>query len=57
MIYTLEWIKAHYGGIHGSWNGEDDRFLFEGDVYTEDDVQHADEILKKVAELEELLKE
>lgn len=58
MIYTLEWLKKEAEMISGYWNGEDARYVDgNGDVRTEDDVNAASELLEKIAEIEELIKE
>jgi len=31
-----------------NWNGEDYRFLFQGEIYTEDDVDEAQDYLKNL---------
>ena len=31
-----------------SWNGEDSHFLCDGDLYTEDDVNEAEDYLKNI---------
>jgi len=41
----------------GSWNGEDTKFIHEGAIYHEDDVNCATEALEKIEELQELLAE
>lgn len=33
-----------------NWNGEDFRFIFEGEIYTEDDVNEAYEFLESLNE-------
>ena len=36
----------HAKDLIENWNGEDARFLFEGEIYTEDDVNEAFEYLE-----------
>lgn len=43
--------------LSSSWNGEDDKFMHEGDIYHEDDATKAEEVVKKCEELLELLEE
>jgi hypothetical protein len=40
---TLE----HAKNLVENWNGEDTTFLFEGEIYTENDVNEAFELLEK----------
>jgi hypothetical protein len=56
-IYTLDFIKREAEGIASSWNGEDARFSYEGDVYTEDDAHAAMELLKHLEKVEKFIKE
>ena len=35
--------------IFNNWNGEDYRFMVEGEIYTEDDVWEAEEVINKFA--------
>lgn len=57
-IYTLEYLKKEAELISGYWNGSDEQYLDgNGDVRTEDDVQAATELLEKISEIEELVKE
>lgn len=35
-------------GIVENWNGKDYRFAFEGEIYTEDDVNEAQEYLESI---------
>lgn len=35
-------------GLVESWNGKDYRFMFEGGIYTEDDVCEAQEYLESI---------
>jgi hypothetical protein len=58
MIYTLEWIKKEANLISGYWNGSDESFIDgNGDSRTEEDVNAAQELLKKIEEVEALVKE
>lgn len=56
MIYTLDWIKKEAEGIAGSWNGQDDTFTYEGDIYPAEQAENAKELLEKLEEVEELMK-
>lgn len=58
MIYTLEWLKKEAELITGCWNGSDEKFVDgNGESRTEDDVQRANDILDRIAEIEALVKE
>jgi len=58
MIYTLEWLEKEADLITGHWNGGDERFVDgSGEVRTEDDVNAAEELLTKIVEIKELIKE
>ena len=35
-------------GLLNEWNGEDTYFLYDGAIYTEDDVHHAEEYLEQL---------
>lgn len=56
-IYTLEYLKKEAEGIAGSWNGKDRSFIYEGDVYPAEQADTALELLIKIEEVEELVKE
>ncbi len=53
----LEAIRKEFEEIAGSWNGEDDKFISGGHVYTEEDAGMANEIIEKVDELKKLINE
>lgn len=55
-ILTLDWIKQHAGEIAGAWNGQDDTFELDGEVYPAEKADIAREALILVQRLEELLK-
>lgn len=58
MIYTLEWLEKEANLIAGHWNGSDEKFVDgSGEVRTEDDVVAAEELLTKITEIKELIKE
>ena len=40
--------KEYLERFVGSWNGEDNEFIFEGDIYTEDDVHEAEDELAEI---------
>lgn len=48
-------IKSWAEEIAGSWNGKDDKFIYDGDILDEDAAQVAVEIMEKCDELAELL--
>ena len=50
-------VKRYMESVRGSWNGEDAKFLHEGEVYHEDHVGIAEDIIEKIDELQELLNE
>lgn len=52
---TLKQIREDTESFIGSWNGEDDKFIHDGEIYHEADVHLGEEILEKLDELEELL--
>lgn len=43
--------------VQGGWNGEDSKYIFEGEIYHEDDAGIAGDIAEKCKELLELLEE
>jgi hypothetical protein len=51
MIYTLDYLEKQAQGIQSAWNGEDDRFMYEGDIYHESDVEIAKIIEEKITEI------
>lgn len=58
MIYTLDWVEKEAKEIIGYWNGSDDKFVDgNGDTRTEGDVNAAEELLEKLADVRELIKE
>ena len=58
MIYTLEYLRKEAEGITGNWNGTDDHLIdANGNARHADDVQTAEELLEKITEIEELIKE
>lgn len=58
MIYTLEWLEKEANLIAGYWNGSDEKFVDgNGDIRTEDDVNASQELLQKIIEIKELIKE
>ena len=50
MIWTLDYIKQEMDEVAGQWNGDESG-------KQEEDAQIAKEVLEKVAEIEELLKQ
>lgn len=58
MIYTLGWLEKEANLITGYWNGGDEKFVDgSGEVRTEDDVLAAEDLLTKISEIKELIKE
>jgi hypothetical protein len=58
MIYTLDWLKTEAEGITGHWNGEDAKYIdASGEVRSEENAKTADELLEKIEEIEDLIKE
>ena len=57
MIHTIDWLKKEAQGIISAWDGFEERFTYEGETYTEEDVEIAEELLKKVEELDALTDE
>lgn len=53
-IPILAKVREDLNNFIGSWNGDGERFLFEGNVYYEDDVDAAGEAIEKIDELDEL---
>ena len=51
----LSTLREYMEGIAGSWNGSDEKFSFEGEVFHEDDAGSATEIVEKIDELQEML--
>jgi hypothetical protein len=56
MIYTLDYIEKEAEGIAASWNGSDERFMYEGDNMTDEDAQRAIVLLEKIKEVRESIK-
>lgn len=56
-IPALDKAKEALNEFVGSWNGEDNVFLHEGEIYHEDSVTCAEEAIQKIEELQELLGE
>ena len=56
MEYTLKDLKEHFETIAGDWDGVETRFTSGGEIYTEEQAQQASEIVEKIVELEELIK-
>ena len=44
----MENLQEQLEDFIAAWNGEDEEFVYEGDVYTEDDVHEAEEELEKL---------
>lgn len=57
-IYTLEWLEKEAEGISGHWNGSDEKYIdHDGDVRTQEDAAAAEELLQKLTEVKQLIKE
>jgi hypothetical protein len=54
---NIEKIKEEQNEILSGWNGEDSTFYVNGESYTEDDVNKAEDILEAIKSLEELINE
>jgi hypothetical protein len=50
--FDLERIKARMEAIRGSWNGKDYRFTHEDEIFTEDHVGAAEDIIALCDELQ-----
>jgi hypothetical protein len=57
MIYTLDYIEKEARNIQGAWNGEDDRFMYDGEVMHEEHVNKARELEEKIQEVRWLISE
>ena len=57
MVYTLDWLRKEAEGIVSSWNGSDDTFMYDGDLYPAEQADTARELLEKLNEVDELIKE
>jgi hypothetical protein len=55
-IYTLDWLEKEALGISGSWNGKDDTFMYDGDLYPAEQADTAKELLEKIDEVRDLIK-
>lgn len=51
MIYTLDYIFKEAGAIAECWNGSDERFMCDGDIFTDEDAQVANDIMETIKEL------
>lgn len=51
----LSAMKKYLEALRSSWNGEDAQFSHEGQLFHEDDVSNAEEIIEKIDELQEML--
>ena len=52
---NTEQIKKEQLEIVQGWNGEDSTFYVNGESYTEEDVNRAEDILEAIKNLEELI--
>lgn len=55
MIYTIDYIRKEATAIASAWNGSDEKFSHEGEIFTDDDAQNAVELINKLREVEELM--
>jgi hypothetical protein len=53
--WNLQMLKKHFQSIQASWNGEDGKFIHEGEIYTEDHVNAAEEIVETIDSLQDML--
>lgn len=54
-IKTLEYVKKEARGIINSWDGSSERFIYDGDVFTEEHAHIAQSVLAKIEEIEALV--
>lgn len=54
MIYTLDYLMKEARGIQAAWNGEDERFMYDGDMLPSEYVGLAQELEQRLLEVEEL---
>lgn len=52
----LEQIRDKFETIAGDWDGEETRFTSGGEMYTEEQAHQASEIVEKIDELTDLIK-
>lgn len=58
MIYTLDWLENEAKGIAGHWDGSAEHYTdASGDLRTDEEAQAASELLTKIKEVHELIKE
>ena len=58
MIYTLDYLEKEAEMIASYWNGKDDSYIDgNGDKRTEEDVENAQELLLKLRQVRDLIKE
>lgn len=55
--FDLKHLIEYMDNVRGAWNGEDSKFVFEGEVFHEDQVGAAEDIIQKAKELQDLLNE
>lgn len=55
MIYTLDYLEQEAKGIQSAWNGEDDRFNYNGELLPQDYAGLAEELEEKLKEVRELV--
>jgi hypothetical protein len=56
MIYTLDYIEKEAESIASSWNGSDERFMHDGDNFSDEDAQRAIDLIEKIKEVRESIK-
>ena len=54
---VIEELMHYMGIISSGWNGKDEKYTVNGEVYTEEDADHAVGIVEKCNELLKLLGE
>jgi hypothetical protein len=55
MIYTLDYLEKQAQGIQSAWNGEDDRFMYEGEMLPVEYVDRAKELEKRLQQVRDLI--
>jgi len=58
IIYTLDYLKNEAKGIADYWDGKSETFIGgDGEIHSEDQAYAANELLVKIEEIEEIVKE
>lgn len=56
-IYTLDYLEQEAKAIQAAWNGEDERFMYDGDSLPAEYVDIAKELEEKLKEVRILIME